>query len=120
VLSQEPYNFNTRAAGMSTEFALIPVDEVLLNWADEIVCADYNQFNQLELMQLTTGKKLDKPIYNLNIPDSYAYRDSELVRLVKERYEAETGTSESVVRNSSGQLAKPSNESLQAEQLPES
>jgi predicted protein tyrosine phosphatase len=38
VLSNEPYGFNTRAAGISDEYALIPVDEVLLSWADEIVC----------------------------------------------------------------------------------
>ena len=38
VLSQEPYNYNTRAAGLTKEFALIPVDEVLLNWAQEVVC----------------------------------------------------------------------------------
>jgi len=32
VLSQEPYNYNTRAAGIVDDYALVPVDEVLLNW----------------------------------------------------------------------------------------
>lgn len=35
VLSQAPYNYNTRAAGLVADFALIPVDEVLLRWAEE-------------------------------------------------------------------------------------
>src|SRR5258708_32622248 len=38
VLSQEPYNFNTRAVGIEEEFALIPIDRVVVEWADEIVC----------------------------------------------------------------------------------
>lgn len=38
VLSQPPYNYNTRAAGLTKEFALVPVDPVLLHWADEVVC----------------------------------------------------------------------------------
>lgn len=43
VLSSEPYNFNTRAAGLVREFALVPVDKVLLFWADEIVCMTADQ-----------------------------------------------------------------------------
>ena len=39
VLSAEPYNYNTRSAG-TADFALIPVTNDLLMWADEIVCAD--------------------------------------------------------------------------------
>lgn len=47
VLSQEPYNYNTRAAGLIKEFALVPVDEVLIRWADEIVCMSNEQAEQL-------------------------------------------------------------------------
>ena len=30
VLAQDPYNYNTRAVGVTQDFALVPVDRVLL------------------------------------------------------------------------------------------
>ena len=80
VLSQFPYNFNTRAAGLVSEFALITVDDVLLHWADVIVCMDVNQ--QIELKERL---KIEKPVYNLSINDNYGYRDEKLIRKIKER-----------------------------------
>lgn len=79
VLSQEPFNFNTRAAGLTEEFALIPVDEVLIEWADEIVCMETKQ--QIVLSRLTT-----KPIICLKIPDDFSYREPELMELIKKNY----------------------------------
>jgi predicted protein tyrosine phosphatase len=83
VLSQEPYNFNTRAAGLTAEFALVPVDEVLLQWADLIVCMDDRQEAQLREM---LGEE-ERPIVNLGIPDVYGYRDPVLIDLIRERYD---------------------------------
>lgn len=80
IINQE-YKYNTRAAGMEEDFALIPVDDVLLNWADEIVCMDSNQ--EAILLSYLGNKK---PIQNLNIQDSYKYMDPKLVNLIKERY----------------------------------
>lgn len=80
VLSQEPYNFNTRAAGLVEDYALIPVDDVLLAWADEIVCMTKEQ--ALEL-----AKRTAKPVVNLEIKDDYAYRDAKLVSLIKSKYD---------------------------------
>ena len=87
VLSAEPYNFNTRSVGIAG-FALIPVTEDLLLWADEIVCADTEHaiYIRGKLMKY----QLDKPIVNLNIPDIYEYRNPELIELIKERYEQRT------------------------------
>jgi len=85
VLSQEPFNYNTRAAGMTPEFALIPVDRVLLHWADEIVCMDDRQKAQLEGMLEET-----KPIIVLNVPDQYGYRDPDLMKIIRASYESAT------------------------------
>lgn len=82
VLSQEPYNYNTRAAGVSDEYALIPVDEVLLHWADEIVCVEQRITDALKL-----SFDIDKPITTLNIPDIYEYRDPKLIETIKEQYD---------------------------------
>lgn len=82
VLSQPPYNFNTRAAGLTKEFALVPVDRVLLHWADEIVCMNPEQAEELRSLL-----EEDKPIVVLNIEDSYRYRDPELIEEIKAAYD---------------------------------
>lgn len=79
VLSQEPFSFNTRAAGLVKDYALIPVDEVLLEWADEVVCMTDDQAADLR-------EKTNKPIKCLNIGDSYNYRDPALVALIADAY----------------------------------
>ena len=79
VLSGEPFNFNTRAAGLMPEFALVPVDEVLLAWADEVVCMEEDQM--FALREFTS-----KPIICLNIEDDFAYRDPELMQMIAKRY----------------------------------
>lgn len=84
VLSQEPFNFNTRAAGLIEDFALIPVDDVLLAWADEVVCMTKEQETVLKT-------RTEKPVICLNIPDSFGYRDPQLMTLIKERYQQATG-----------------------------
>lgn len=88
VLSQEPYNFNTRAVGVAREFALIPIDEVHLDWADEIVVMTQDQAEKVREMQEEGD---DTPIIVLDIPDNYAYRDPELIRLIKDAYTGATG-----------------------------
>jgi predicted protein tyrosine phosphatase len=84
VLSQEPWNYNTRAAGLVPQFALVPVDDVLLEWADEVVCMSQEQAD--EVTGRLRAKRVKTLVVCLNIPDSFSYRDPELVRLVRERY----------------------------------
>lgn len=86
VLSQEPYNFNTRAAGIVEDFALVPVDQVLLEWAQEIVCMSFSQKKELEdkLKKL----KRNTPVICLNIEDNFGYRDPELMKLIRTKYDA--------------------------------
>lgn len=79
VLSQEPFNFNTRSAGCVREYALTHSDEVLLEWADEIVCMEVAHEKVLR-------KFTEKPILCLNIPDKYPYRDPELMAMISRNY----------------------------------
>ena len=83
LLSSAPYNFNTRSAG-TEPYALIPVTEDLLVWADEIVCADTEHAMWVRNKMMTW--MLDKPIVDLQIPDHYEYRNPELIEMIKERY----------------------------------
>lgn len=80
VLSNEPYNFNTRSAGLAEAFALIFADDVLLEWADEIVCMDDHQEKVLK-------ERTTKPVLNLNISDDFEYRDKDLIQTIRSRYD---------------------------------
>jgi len=84
VLSNPPFNFNTRSVGITTEFALIPLDEALLFWSQEIVCMENWQKERIET--LLREANLKRPVINLSIDDRHSYRDPELMRLVREQY----------------------------------
>jgi len=70
------HDYNTRAVGIH-DYALIPIDEVLIEWADQIVCADKDIQDHL-----ITTYKLENTI-NLGIPDSYGFRDPDLVNIIE-------------------------------------
>lgn len=82
VLSQDPYNFNTRSAGAVDDYALIRVDRALIAWADEIVFMEEHH----QLMVSTKFDLNEKAIQVLRIGDEFAYRDPGLIQLIKERY----------------------------------
>lgn len=82
VLSNPPYNYNTRSAGLKPEYALTPVDDVLIHWADEIVCMTNEHLKTLK-------KKFDiskKKVTCLGLSDDYLYRDPRLIKEIKSRY----------------------------------
>lgn len=84
VLAGEPYNFNTRACGVDRDFAIVPIDDVLVSWADLIVCMDERQKSAIEQM----FPHCDKQILVLDIPDRFSYRDPELMGLIRQRFDA--------------------------------
>lgn len=84
VVLQREYGFNTRAVGLTKEYALISVDDVLLKWADEVVVMESWMYQELE-----SNPNIDKLIC-LSIPDRFAYMDSKLQTMIKEAYERET------------------------------
>ena len=92
VLSKPPFNYNTRAAGLHKEYALVTVDEVLLRWAQEIVCMTAEQERTLKEKVAEIGKQT--PVICLDIPDSFAYRDPKLMKMIKSQYVKLTKSSE--------------------------
>lgn len=81
ILSNEPFGYNTRAAGIDTDHALIPVDDALINWADTIV------FVEPEVAE-RAKRVFDIPetrLVCLNLPDMYPFRDPELVELATDQ-----------------------------------
>jgi predicted protein tyrosine phosphatase len=86
VLAQAPFNYNTRSVG-SELYALIPITVPLLFWADEIVCMSENHKEAvLAVIEKECPGLFGKKIYCLNVPDSFAYRDPELMQLIAQGY----------------------------------
>lgn len=81
---RETKGYNTRAAGIEESYALIPVTEGLLAWADSIVVMDAWQETQV-LRFFDECDMQPKTIHVLNVPDNYAYMNETLVGLIKDK-----------------------------------
>jgi hypothetical protein len=66
---------------------LIPVDEVLLTWAEEVVCMSEEQAEAIRYLLKVLGLYNPPSVISLDIPDQFRYRDPELVELIKKRYD---------------------------------
>lgn len=85
ILAAEPYNFNTRNVGTAS-YALIPLSEDLLMWADEIVCME-KEHTVAVLKKMVEWMIPEKPVHTLNIEDIYEYRHPTLIQLIREKYD---------------------------------
>jgi predicted protein tyrosine phosphatase len=90
ILSSQPWNFNTRCAGTSDEYAIVPVTEALIVWADVIVCMDAGQQLHINTMQNKIASEYEafdyKQVINLDIDDIYEYRNPKLVEIMTEKF----------------------------------
>lgn len=88
VLSNEPYNYDTRSCGIDTFSALIPLSRNLLEWAEEIVCADRE--HELRVKNVMKHEHIeDRVVRCLNIPDDYYAYDPKLIAEIQEAYQKE-------------------------------
>lgn len=87
VLHQE-YGYNTRACGTNEEFALIPISEALIAWADLIVFVEKKMFLSLSKEELETIEKHGIQHICLDIPDRFPWNDEELRNLLKSSFKA--------------------------------
>lgn len=93
ILSSGPWNFNTRCAGTSSEYAIVPVTEALIVWADVIlVMDDWQQrfINDMQNKLAEESSMMDeynyKQVINLDIDDIYEYRNPKLVEIMTEKF----------------------------------
>lgn len=80
--------YNTRTAGTWPD-ALIPLTPTLMEWADEIVFVNKDNYNSIKRRYEEEGIHIDNR-YNikvLDIPDSYPHMDINLVEAFREQYE---------------------------------
>ena len=79
------YGYNVRNCGTVESYALIPISEALVEWADEIVFVNQENYEMVkdELREMD----LDYKCIILNIPDCFGFNDPELIKICKEQYE---------------------------------
>jgi predicted protein tyrosine phosphatase len=77
--------YNTRCAGTGLDYALVPLSERLMDWADEIVFV--NPDNAARAWDNFDMEPYMDFIKVLNIPDQYEHKDPELIKLFEEQYE---------------------------------
>lgn len=82
------HKYNTRSAG-TWDDALIPLTNVLMEWADEIVFVNEANYQQVKKFYLAEDIDIDKTykIKVLNIPDAFPHMHPELVKAFNEQYE---------------------------------
>ena len=82
ILSNEPFGYNTRAVGTSSEYALIPLDDVHLHWADTVVFVDEANYRMAQYEHKEQLENMECHV--LQIPDQYPFRDERLVEIATE------------------------------------
>lgn len=85
------YGYNTRAAGVAEDYAMIPVDQVMLCWADEIVCVEYSVENKLrqyiaDNFDDNDAASIIPKIVVLAIPDMYSWNEAPLRAAIEQQY----------------------------------
>lgn len=80
--------YNTRAVGTAESFAIIPITEALIYWADEIVFVDESCKVYMDKETEAEIKNSGVKVVTLDIPDFYDYGSPELKQICLEQYAA--------------------------------
>lgn len=81
------YGFNTRAVGSCKEYALIPISQALIWWADEIVFVNQENFDDLDEEEKEEIESVGVKVTVLNILDDFNWNDPELQALLLQEYD---------------------------------
>lgn len=79
------YGYNVRNCG-TEDYALIPISEALVRWADEIVFVNEENYYKVKHDLKEINIKEEK-IKVLDIPDMYEFNNPDLLKICKEQYE---------------------------------
>jgi len=82
------YGYNVRNCGTVESYALIPISEALVKWADEIVFVNNENYQHVKKDIEELG--LLNKTYVLDIPDMYNFNDPKLLEICKEQYNNKT------------------------------
>jgi predicted protein tyrosine phosphatase len=72
------FGFNTRAVGADKEYALIPITQALIWWADEIVFVNQDAYDMLDEEEKIEIQDTGATVKILNVEDEYDWMDEQL------------------------------------------
>lgn len=78
------YGYNTRACGTSEEYALIPISEALVHWADLVVFVNEENYADVQDEKILSHKK----VVVLDLPDEFGRNDPELLEHIDIQWRA--------------------------------
>lgn len=81
------FGFNTRAVGADKEFALIPLTQALIWWADEIVFVNHDAFLLLDQEEKDEIESVAVKVIILKIEDDFDWMDADLRYAIQWQYE---------------------------------
>jgi predicted protein tyrosine phosphatase len=80
---QETFNYNTRACGTADEYALIPISEALVHWADLVVFVNHENWDQVRHLEVFE----DKPVVVLELPDEFERNAPDLIAEIRKQWD---------------------------------
>lgn len=79
------YGYNVRNCGTEESYALIPISEALVKWADEIVFVNEENYQTVKY-ELQTMDINEEKIKVMDIPDMYEFNDPRLIEIIRGQY----------------------------------
>jgi predicted protein tyrosine phosphatase len=85
------YGYNVRNCGTEESYALIPISEGLIRWADEIIFVENYNYKVSGIENYMTNEfthilRGDTKIIVLDIPDVYDFNNFELINIIRDQY----------------------------------
>lgn len=80
------FGFNTRAVGSCQEYALIPISQALIWWADELVFVNQENFDDLGDLEKQEIEDVGVKVTILDVHDDFDWNDPELQALLLKEY----------------------------------
>ena len=73
------YGYNTRSCGTSKEYALVPISEALITWADMIVFVNAENYQQLDQEEKDCIAEIGTEVLILDLDDVHNWNSPELM-----------------------------------------
>lgn len=80
------YGYNVRNCGTARDFALVPISEALLYWADEIIFMNGENFVDIEDQWDESLIRSTTRVISMCIQDTYGFNDSRLLEEIERQY----------------------------------
>lgn len=80
---QETFGYNTRACGTAEEYALVPISEALVHWADLVVFVNDDNYRAVAREDILQ----DKEIVTLDLPDEFERNAPNLIEAIRVQWD---------------------------------